>query len=166
MFFNKKSDRGKEKSKKKGKGNEFIIVRTAIDGDIIAKSANIVTKNFSSVTGNISGRSVDIAGEVNGNIKAENKITLRESAIVQGKMISNLLEIRNGASGDFSVIMDNENKKTNIFKTKNSNQLGDKEYIKTRKNNIYSKQIANKKTTNQDEAEVESADLHQKSFWS
>jgi cytoskeletal protein CcmA (bactofilin family) len=61
-----------------------------------------------SVTGEIDVAQVLVAGKVNGSLRARERCTLLETAVVHGQIISPWLDVRNGASVRAEVLVERE----------------------------------------------------------
>lgn len=74
----------------------LILIASTLTGDaVIGGGVQIDESSF--VKGNIRASSVECSGTINGNIKAENYITLAHTAAVNGDIKTTTMEIANGA---------------------------------------------------------------------
>jgi cytoskeletal protein CcmA (bactofilin family) len=87
-----------EGTKLKGDLNSQTDIRIAgiINGEAVSKGKLIVTGN-GKIVGNITSADADIAGRVEGEVKVFNKLTLRESAIIDGNIYTKTLIVEEGA---------------------------------------------------------------------
>jgi len=87
-----------EGTKLKGDLNSQTDIRIGgiVEGEAVSKGRLIVTGN-GKIVGNITSADADIAGRVEGEVKVSNKLTLRESAIIDGNIYTKILIVEEGA---------------------------------------------------------------------
>jgi cytoskeletal protein CcmA (bactofilin family) len=94
--------------------NNDIRIAGKLEGDLTAKGKTIITST-GVLDGNILGVYADIAGTVNGEIRISDKIVIRESAIINGKVFTKNLLVEDGAQFEGTLCISQE---------KEENQLG------------------------------------------
>lgn len=96
-----------------------IRIAGTIDGNV-KSSKKIILSKEGKIKGTLTSPMADIAGNVTGDITTSGKLTLRPTAVVNGKIKAEKLSIEDGAqlTGEFNVGPDNKNsdiKKTPVF---------------------------------------------------
>ena len=82
-----------------------------VEGDITCKG-KIVVGPKGSVTGNIISANAEILGEVNGSLKIAEKLVLKATAIINGDLSTQSLEIEPNARFNGACMMGSEKKQT------------------------------------------------------
>ena len=82
-----------------------------VEGDITCKG-KIVVGPTGSVTGNIISANAEILGEVNGSLKIAEKLVLKATAIINGDLSTQSLEIEPNARFNGACMMGSEKKQT------------------------------------------------------
>lgn len=78
------------------KGNNIGLGTCVVTGNIDA-AKNILTDSESEINGNIKGSEISIAGQVSGDVKAENVIVLKRDAVLEGDIETDDLVVEPGA---------------------------------------------------------------------
>lgn len=73
-----------------------IHIHGTIDGDVIS-DAYVLVGESAIVTGPITAKHVEVAGQVHGSITADEQIELQAKSMVKGDLITNRLSIKPGA---------------------------------------------------------------------
>ncbi len=76
---------------------EDMIIQGRVEGEIDSKQNNVTIGESGNIKGDIYGRIISIEGEVQGNLFGEEKITVRESAMVLGDIETPRFSIGDGA---------------------------------------------------------------------
>ena len=82
-----------------------VIVLGVVDGEI-SSDANVIVEVGGTVNGGILARSIEIAGEVSGPIRASERIDIRAEASVMGDVRAPRILLADGAKLEGSVHMD------------------------------------------------------------
>jgi cytoskeletal protein CcmA (bactofilin family) len=85
--------------------DEELVVRGTVKGKIHGKEAVLVEAN-AVVEADIDARSVEVAGQVNGNVTASDRVELKADSHVTGDIRSSRILIADGASFRGSINMD------------------------------------------------------------
>jgi cytoskeletal protein CcmA (bactofilin family) len=91
-----------------------IRIAGMVEGEVESKKKIIISES-GKIKGSIVTPIADIAGTINGDIYTNNKLTLRPTAVVHGKIFAKKIAIEDGAqlSGAFNVGPDTEISKLN-----------------------------------------------------
>jgi cytoskeletal protein CcmA (bactofilin family) len=87
-------------------GDEDLIVLGTVKGKISVKE-NLIIEKSGVVDADIETQNVEVAGQVNGNIVASNKVDLKSQSRVSGDIKAPRILIEDGASFRGSVDMEN-----------------------------------------------------------
>ncbi len=79
-------------------GDEDLLVQGQIEGSVDLTQHSVTIGSEGRVRANVSGRSVVVEGEVNGDLQGLEQVVLRRSAKVQGNITSPRVIIEDGAS--------------------------------------------------------------------
>lgn len=86
-------------------GNEDLTIDGRVEGKIELKDHNLTIGGAGRVFAEIFAKSVTITGEVNGNVRAEERIEITNSGKVKGDLLSPRITIADGAQFKGSVDM-------------------------------------------------------------
>jgi cytoskeletal protein CcmA (bactofilin family) len=67
-------------------GEEDLMIQGRVEGTIELKNNNVTVGRTGHIKADIYGKVISIEGEVQGNLFGEEKIVVRESAVVRGNM--------------------------------------------------------------------------------
>jgi cytoskeletal protein CcmA (bactofilin family) len=76
---------------------EDLIIQGRVEGEIDSKQNNVTIGESGNIKGDIYGRIISVEGEVQGNLFGEEKIIVRESAMVLGDIATPRFSIGDGA---------------------------------------------------------------------
>jgi cytoskeletal protein CcmA (bactofilin family) len=79
-------------------GDEDLYIQGRIDGTVNLKQHNVTVGSEGRVKANISGRTVTIEGEVNGDVHGQEQVALRASSTVNGDIVSPRVVLEDGAT--------------------------------------------------------------------
>ena len=79
-------------------GDEDLYIQGRIDGTVNLKQHNVTVGPEGRVKANISGRTVTIEGEVNGDVRGQEQVALRSSSTVNGDIVSPRVVLEDGAT--------------------------------------------------------------------
>ncbi len=85
-------------------GEEDLMIQGRVEGKIDLKS-NVTVGRNGHIKGDIYGKVISIEGEVQGNLFGEEKIVIRESAVVRGNMRTPRFSLEDGAKFKGSIDM-------------------------------------------------------------
>ncbi len=78
-------------------GEEDLMIQGRFEGKIDLKKNNVTVGRNGHIKGDIYGKVISIEGEVQGNLLGEEKIVIRESAVVRGNMGTPRFSLEDGA---------------------------------------------------------------------
>ena len=87
-------------------GDEDLIIHGQVDGDIVLKNHNVIIGKNGNVNANIEARQIVIEGRLNGDLKGEEKVIIRETGNVLGNVISPRVTLEDGAMFKGSIEME------------------------------------------------------------
>ncbi len=79
-------------------GDEDLYIQGRIDGTVNLQQHNVTVGQEGRVKANISARTVTIEGEVNGDVRGQEQVTLRASSTVNGDIVSPRVVLEDGAT--------------------------------------------------------------------
>lgn len=79
-------------------GDEDLLIQGRIDGSVDLKEQSVTVGREGRVKADITGRVVTVEGEVEGNLKAQEQVVLRNSARVEGDITAPRVVLEDGAS--------------------------------------------------------------------
>ena len=79
-------------------GDEDLYIQGRIDGTVNLKQHNVTVGPEGRVKANISGRTVTVEGEVNGDVRGQEQVALRASSTVNGDIVSPRVVLEDGAT--------------------------------------------------------------------
>ncbi len=86
-------------------GDEDLVVQGRVEGTVDLKQHSVTVGPEGVVKADISGRMVTVEGEVKGNLKGQEQVTLRSSARVEGDIVSPRVVLEDGATFRGSIDM-------------------------------------------------------------
>ena len=86
-------------------GEEDLMIQGRVEGRIELKKNNVTIGRNGHIKGDIYGKVISIEGEVQGNLFGEEKIVIRESAVVRGNMRTLRFSLEDGAQFKGSIDM-------------------------------------------------------------
>jgi len=86
-------------------GEEDLMIQGRVEGRIELKKNNVTVGRNGHIKGDIYGKVISIEGEVQGNLFGEEKIVIRESAVVRGNMRTLRFSLEDGAQFKGSIDM-------------------------------------------------------------
>ena len=86
-------------------GEEDLMIQGRVEGKIDLKKNNVTVGRNGHIKGDIYGKVISIEGEVQGNLFGEEKIVIRESAVVRGNMRTLRFSLEDGAQFKGSIDM-------------------------------------------------------------
>ncbi len=78
-------------------GEEDLMIQGRVEGRIELKKNHVTIGRNGQLKGDIYGKVISIEGEVQGNLFGEEKIVIRESAVVRGNMRTPRFSLEDGA---------------------------------------------------------------------
>ncbi len=78
-------------------GEEDLMIQGRVEGKIDLKKNNVTVGRTGHIKGDIYGKVISIEGEVQGNLCGEEKIVIREFAVVRGNMRTPRFSLEDGA---------------------------------------------------------------------
>ncbi len=78
-------------------GDEDLLIQGRVDGSVDLKQHSVTVGREGQVKANIAGRVIAIEGRVEGNLKADEQVILRASAVVQGDITAPRVVLEDGA---------------------------------------------------------------------
>ena len=87
-------------------GNEDLTIEGNVDGKIELKDHNLIVGSTGKIQAEIHAKSVNIQGEVTGNVRAEDRIEIATSGTVKGDLVAPRIVIADGARFKGSVDME------------------------------------------------------------
>ena len=91
-------------------GDEDLFIQGRIEGTVDLQQHNVTVGSEGRVKANISARTVTIEGEVNGNVRGQEQVSLRASSKVNGDIVSPRVVLEDGANFLGSIDMSNKAK--------------------------------------------------------
>ncbi len=86
-------------------GEEDLMIQGRVEGKIDLKKNNVTVGRNGHIKADIYGKVISIEGEVQGNLFGEEKIVIRESAVVRGNMGTPRFSLEDGAQFQGSIDM-------------------------------------------------------------
>lgn len=86
------------------KTENSVTVQGAVDGEIVA-AGDVVVEQGGSVDAGITGRNVDIRGQVNGRVTSSERLSLSGSGTLEGDASAARLVVEDGATLNGSITM-------------------------------------------------------------
>ncbi len=86
-------------------GEEDLMIQGRVEGRIELKKNHVTIGRNGQLKGDIYGKVISIEGEVQGNLFGEEKIVIRESAVVRGNMRTPRFSLEDGAKFQGSIDM-------------------------------------------------------------
>jgi len=86
-------------------GEEDLMIQGRVEGTIELKNNNVTVGRTGHIKADIYGKVISIEGEVQGNLFGEEKIVVRESAVVRGNMRTPRFSLEDGAKFKGSIDM-------------------------------------------------------------
>jgi cytoskeletal protein CcmA (bactofilin family) len=87
-------------------GDEDLIVEGRIEGKILLRQNTVTIGAKGRVAAEVHARAIQIEGEVDGNLTAEEQIVLRKSSRVRGDLVAPRVTIEDGARFKGSIDME------------------------------------------------------------
>ena len=87
-------------------GNEDLTIEGTVEGKIEVKEHNLVVGSTGRIQAEIHAKAVMIQGEVQGNVRAEDRIEIATSGTVKGDLVAPRIIIADGARFKGSVDME------------------------------------------------------------
>ena len=87
-------------------GEEDLMIQGQFEGKIDLKNHNITVGRNGRIKADIYGKVISIEGEVEGNLFGDEKIVLRQSAVVRGNMTAPRVNLEDGAKFKGIIDMD------------------------------------------------------------
>ncbi len=87
-------------------GNEDLTIEGNVEGKIELKDHNLIVGSTGKIQAEIHAKSVNIQGEVTGNVRAEDRIEIATSGTVKGDLVAPRIVIADGARFKGSVDME------------------------------------------------------------
>lgn len=87
-------------------GEEDLMIQGQVEGKVDLKNNNITVGRSGRIKADIYGKVISIEGEVEGNLFGDEKIVLRQTAVVRGNMIAPRVHLEDGAKFKGSIDMD------------------------------------------------------------
>jgi len=78
-------------------GNEDLVIQGQIEGTVTLKQHNVAVGPEGKVRAGIHGRSVTVEGDVVGDLKGDEQVVLKSSAIVEGNIQAPRVTLEDGA---------------------------------------------------------------------
>ncbi len=94
-------------------GGEDLYIEGRIDGKIDLKEFSVTIGRSGRVNAGISGRTIVVMGEVNGDMYGEEQIILRQSSTVNGNLFAPRVTLEDGAKFKGSIDMTSKNTDVN-----------------------------------------------------
>jgi cytoskeletal protein CcmA (bactofilin family) len=88
------------------RGEEDIIIEGRVEGRVVVDKHNVVVGESGRVEADISAGTISVAGNVQGNLEATDKVVLLETARVEGNITAKSVTIETGAQFRGSVEME------------------------------------------------------------
>ena len=92
-------------------GEEDLTVEGQVEGTIDLKKNHVTVGKNGRIKADVYGRSITIAGEVQGNLFGEDRILLRQSGRVRGDMRAPRINLEEGAKFKGNIDMDSKDEK-------------------------------------------------------
>jgi cytoskeletal protein CcmA (bactofilin family) len=86
-------------------GEEDLMIQGRVEGKIDLKKKNVTVGRNGHIEADIYGKVIGIEGEVQGNLFGEEKIVVRESAVVRGNIRTPRFSLKDGAKFKGSIDM-------------------------------------------------------------
>ena len=87
-------------------GDEDLIIYGRVEGEVNLKNHNVIIGKQGSVHANIHAKQIVIEGELNGDLKGEEKVIIRETGNVHGNVVSPRVTLEDGAMFKGSIEME------------------------------------------------------------
>lgn len=87
-------------------GQEDLMIQGRVEGTIALTNNHVTVGKAGHLIGDLYGKLISVEGEVQGNLRAEEKINLLASAVVQGDMQAPVISLQEGAK--FKGVIDME----------------------------------------------------------
>lgn len=87
-------------------GNEDLTIEGSVEGKVELREHNLVVGSTGKIQAEIHAKSVNIQGEVTGNVRAEDRIEIATSGTVKGDLVAPRIIISDGARFKGSVDME------------------------------------------------------------
>ncbi len=97
-------------------GKEDLTVHGQVEGTIDLKKNHVTVGKNGRIKADVYGRSITIAGEVQGNLFGEDRIVLRQSGRVRGDMRAPRINLEDGAKFKGNIDMDSKDEKQSKLK--------------------------------------------------
>ncbi len=92
------------------------MIQGRVEGRIDLKKHHVTIGRNGQLKGDIYGKVISIEGEVQGNLFGEEKIVIRESAVVRGNMRTPRFSLEDGAEFKGNIDMDSKDEKQPTLK--------------------------------------------------
>lgn len=79
-------------------GNEDLMIQGSVDGTVDLEKHNVTVGPEGRVKADISGRTVTIEGEVEGNVRGQEQVALRSASKVTGDIVAPRVVLEDGAT--------------------------------------------------------------------
>ena len=87
-------------------GNEDLIIHGHVEGEVNLKDHDVIIGKQGRVTANIHAKQIVVEGELNGDLKGEEKVVIRETGNVHGNVVSPRVTLEDGAMFKGSIEME------------------------------------------------------------
>ena len=87
-------------------GEEDLIIHGQVIGDISLKNHNVIIGKNGDVRANITARQIVVEGSLNGDLKGEEKVVIKETGNVLGNVVSPRVTLEDGAMFKGSIEME------------------------------------------------------------
>lgn len=91
-------------------GEEDLLIEGRVEGKIELRRHSVTVGKNGHVKADIYGKSINIEGEVQGNLYGEEQLVLRQSSTVRGNIISPRVTLEDGANFKGSIDMSPKDK--------------------------------------------------------
>ncbi len=88
-------------------GDENLTIDGTVDGTVTVKSHSLHIGKNGRVNADLHAKAIQVEGQVDGNLNADEKVVIRQSGVVRGNIVSPRLTMEDGCTFKGSVDMDN-----------------------------------------------------------
>lgn len=97
-------------------GTENLEIRGRVEGDVSLKEHSVTVRQGGSLSGTATAQDIEIEGKVNGDLEARERVILRASSEMEGKIIAARVVLEDGCRFKGMIDMDVQRGNLNVVK--------------------------------------------------
>jgi cytoskeletal protein CcmA (bactofilin family) len=97
-------------------GTENLEIRGRVEGDVSLKEHSVTVREGGSLSGTATAQDVEIEGKVNGDLEARERVILRASSDMEGKIVAARVVLEDGCRFKGMIDMDVQRGNLNVVK--------------------------------------------------